>query len=124
MAASIRMVLATAAVAKIELRHLNTEQASIKANVDEEIYIEIPEDYQGSGWKIEQSNLRTGPSRALLERQDHERRKNIVLEQSHGDPCVLGKIMDEKLELVVTLHVNDIPVATRQTKPSTDYSLK
>ncbi|CAM9650472.1 unnamed protein product, partial [Ascophyllum nodosum] len=41
-AASIRMLLATAAAKDGELRHFDAEQAFLKPDIDEEIYIEIP----------------------------------------------------------------------------------
>ena len=41
--ASIRMLLAMAAAKNGELCHFDAEQAFLKADVDEEIYIEIPE---------------------------------------------------------------------------------
>ena len=44
--ASIRMLLAMAAAKDGELRHFNAEQAFFKADIDEEIYIEIPEEFQ------------------------------------------------------------------------------
>ena len=43
---SIRMLLAMAAAKDGELRHFDAEQAFLKANIDEEIYIEIPEEFQ------------------------------------------------------------------------------
>ena len=42
--ASIWMLLAVAAVKDGELRHFDAEQAFLKADIDEEIYIEIPVD--------------------------------------------------------------------------------
>ena len=44
--ASIRMLLAMAAVKDGELRHFDAEPAFLKADIDEEIYIEIPEESQ------------------------------------------------------------------------------
>ena len=40
--ASIRMFLATAAAEDGEMRHFDAEQECLKADIDEEIYIEIP----------------------------------------------------------------------------------
>ena len=45
-AASIQMRLATAVAKDGELSHFDVEQASMKADIDEEIYIEIHEKYQ------------------------------------------------------------------------------
>ena len=44
--ASIRMLLAMAAAKDGEPRHFDAEQAFLKADIDEEIYIEIPEEFQ------------------------------------------------------------------------------
>ena len=43
--ASIRMLLAMVATKDGELRHFDAEQAFLKADIDEEIYIEIPEEF-------------------------------------------------------------------------------
>ena len=43
--ASIRMLLAMAAAKDGELRHFDAEQAFLKANIDEEIYVEILEEF-------------------------------------------------------------------------------
>lgn len=40
------MVLATAAVGCWGLRHIDVERAFLQADVYEEIYIDLPEDYQ------------------------------------------------------------------------------
>ena len=45
-AASIRMALATAAAMDMMLRHTAFEQAYLLADVDTEIYIELPEEYR------------------------------------------------------------------------------
>ena len=42
----MRAVLATAAVKDWELRHIDVEQAHLQADIDVEIYIELPEDYR------------------------------------------------------------------------------
>ena len=44
--ASIRMLLEMAATKDGELRHFDAEKAFLKADTDEEIYIEIPEEFQ------------------------------------------------------------------------------
>ena len=40
------MLLATTAAKTGELRHFDAEQEFLKADIDEEVYIEIPEEYQ------------------------------------------------------------------------------
>ena len=46
--ASIRMVLGIAAVKDWELRQLDVDMAYLEANVKDELYIELPEDYRNS----------------------------------------------------------------------------
>ena len=46
--ASIRMVLGIAAVKDWELRQLGVDMAYLEANVEEELHIELPEDYRNS----------------------------------------------------------------------------
>ena len=46
--ASIRMVLGIAAVKDWELRQLDVDMAYLEANVKEELFIELPEDYCNS----------------------------------------------------------------------------
>ena len=45
-AASIRIFLVTTAAKDGQLRHFDAEQAYFNVDIDEEIYIEIPEEYQ------------------------------------------------------------------------------
>ena len=44
--ASILMLLAMAAAKDGELRHFDAEQEFLKSDIDEEIYVEIPEEFQ------------------------------------------------------------------------------
>ena len=44
--ASIRILLVTTAAKDRELRHFDVEQVFLKAGIDEEIQVEIPEEYQ------------------------------------------------------------------------------
>ena len=44
--ASIRMLLAMEAAKDGELRHFEADQAFLNADIDEEIYIKIPEEFQ------------------------------------------------------------------------------
>ena len=55
-AASIRKALAIAAVMDIELRHIDFEQAYLLADVNTEIYIELPEEYREFPDAVEKLN--------------------------------------------------------------------
>ena len=52
--ASMRMVLGIAAVKNWELRQLGVDMAYLEANVKEELYIELPEDYRDSCGQVGQ----------------------------------------------------------------------
>lgn len=47
--ASLRMLMAKAAMDSREMKHLDVEQAFVQATADEEIHIELSEEYEG-GW--------------------------------------------------------------------------
>ena len=42
----MRAVLATAAVKNLEFRYIDVEQAYLQVDIDEDIYIELPEEYR------------------------------------------------------------------------------
>ena len=94
-----------------ELHHFDAEQAFLKTNIDEEIYIEIPVKYQefpgavglvnkviygliqaGRCWNIKFCNDMTA----------------IGFEHPKADTCVFRKIADKEVEMVVVVHVDDI----------------
>ncbi|CAN0391894.1 unnamed protein product [Ascophyllum nodosum] len=90
--ASIRMFLAMAATKDGELRLFDAEQALLKADIDEEIYIEIPEEFQEfSGAFCDDMTA-------------------IGFEQAKADPCVIRKVVDGEADMVVVVHVDDILV--------------
>ena len=109
--ASIRMLLAMAAAKDGELRHFDAEQAFLKADIDEEIYIEIPEEFQEFPGAVGRLN------KAVYELVQAGRCWNnklcndmaaIGFEQAKADPCVFRKVIDGEAEMVVVAHVDDI----------------
>ena len=109
--ASIRMLLAMAAAKDGELRHIDAEQALLKADVDEEIYIEIPEEFQEFPGAVERLN------KAIYGLVQAGRSWNnklcndmtvIGFEQAKEDPCVFRKVDNGEAEVVVVVHVDDI----------------
>ena len=54
--ASIRMILARAAAKDRELRHFDAEKVFLRADIDEEIYIQIPEEFQEFPGAVERLN--------------------------------------------------------------------
>ena len=108
---SIRMLLAMAAANDGELRHFDAEQAFLKADIDEEIYIEIPEEFQkfpGAVGRLNKAIYRLVQGGGVLEQQFCDNMAAIGFEQAKADPCVLRKVLDGEADMVVVVHVDDI----------------
>ena len=109
--ASIRMILATAAAKDRELRHFDAEQAFLKANIDEEIYIEIPEEFQefpGALGLLNKAIYGLVQAGRCWNNKFCDDMTAIGFEQAKVDPCVLRKVVDGEAEMVVVVHVDDI----------------
>ena len=102
----------TAAAAKDgELHHFDAEEAFFKVDIDEEIYIEIPEEFQEFPGAVGQLN------KAIYGLVQAGRCWNntfcddmtaIGFEQAKADSCVFRKVVDGEAEMVVVVHVDDI----------------
>ncbi|CAM9940014.1 unnamed protein product, partial [Ascophyllum nodosum] len=110
------MLLAMAAAKDGELRHFDTEQAYLKADIDEEIYIEIPEEFQGFpgavGWlsKVIYGLVQAG---RCWNNKFCDDMTAVGFEQAKADPCVFRKVVDGEVEMVVVVHVDDILAHTK-----------
>ena len=109
--ASIRMLLTMVAAKDGELRHFDAEQAFLKAYIDEEIHIEIPEEFQEFPEAVGRLN------KATYELVQAGRCWNIKFcddvtvigfEQAKADPCVFRKIVHDEADMVVVVLVDDI----------------
>ena len=103
-ATAIRMLLAMAAARDGELRHFDAEQTFLKADIDEEIYIEIPKEFQevpGAVGRLNKVIYGLG-SNKLCDMTA------IGFEQVKADSCVFRKVVDDEAEMVVIVHVDDI----------------
>ena len=110
-AASIRMLLATAAAKDGELRHFDAEQAFLKADIDEEIYIEIPEEFQkfpGAVGRLNKAIYGLVQAGRCWNNKFCDDMTAIGFEQAKVDPCVFRKVVDGEAEMVVVVHVDDI----------------
>ena len=94
-----------------ELRHADAEQAFLKGDIDEEIYVEITEEFQEFPGAVRRLN------KAIYGLVQAERCWNntfcddmtaIGFEQAKTDPCVFRKVVDGEAEIVVVVHVDDI----------------
>ena len=107
----IRMLLAMAAAKHGEVRHFDAEQAFLKADIDEGIYIEIPEEFQEFPRAVEPLY------KAIYELVRAGRCWNnkfcddmavIGFEQTNADPCVFRKVVDGEADMVVVVHIDVI----------------
>ena len=94
-----------------KLCHFDAEQTFLKAEIDEEIYNEISEEYRELPGAVELL------SKAIYGLVQAGRCWNnkfcnamtaIGLKQSEADPCVFRKIIDKEAKMVDVMHVNDI----------------
>ena len=109
--ASIRMLLAMAAAKDGELRHFDAEQAFLKADIDEEIYIEIPEEFQefrGAVRRLNKAIYRLVQAGRCWNNKFCDDMTAIGFEHAKADPCVFRKVVDGEAEMVVVVHVDDI----------------
>ena len=104
--------MAAAAAKDGELRHLDAEEVLLERRyIDEEIYIEIPEEFQEFPWAVGRLN------KAIYGLVQAGRCWNnkfcddmtaIGFEAAKADPCVFRKVVDGEAEMVVVVHVDDI----------------
>ena len=109
--ASIRMRLAMAAAKDGELRHFDAEQAFLKADIDEEIYIDISEEFQefpGAVGRLNKTIHGLVQARRSWNNKLCDDMTAIGFEQAKADPCVYRKVVNGEAEMVVVVHVDDI----------------
>ena len=109
--ASIRMLLAMAVTKDRELRHFDAEQAFLKADIDEEIYIEITEEFQefpGAVGRLNRAIYGLVQAGRCWNNTFCDDMTAIGFEQAKADPCAFGKVVDGEAEMVVVVHVDNI----------------
>ena len=109
--ASIRMLLAMAAAKDGELRHFDADKAFLKADIDEEIYIEIPEEFHefpGAVGRLNKAIYGHVQAGKCWNNKFCDDMTAIGFEQPKADQCVFRKVVDGEAEMVVVVHVDDI----------------
>ena len=94
-----------------ELRHFDAEQAFLKADIEEEIYIEIPEEFQefpGAVGRLNKAIYGLVQAGRCWNKKFCDNMTGIGFEQAKADPCVFRKVVDGEAEMVVVVHVDDI----------------
>ena len=108
---SIRMLLAMAAAKDGELRHFDAEQAFFKADIDEEIYIEIPEEFQefpGAVGRLNKAIYGLVQAGRYWNNKLCDDITAIGFEQAKLDPCMFSKVVDVEAEMVLVVHIYGI----------------
>ena len=94
-----------------ELRHFDAEQALLKADIDEEIYIEIPEEFQefpGAVGRLNKAIYGLVQAGRCWNNKFCDDMTAIGFEQEKADPCVSRKVVNGEAEMVVVVHVDGI----------------
>ncbi|CAM9520770.1 unnamed protein product, partial [Ascophyllum nodosum] len=115
-ASSMRAVLATAAMKNWELRHIDVVQGCLQADIDEELYIELPEDYRAfpnAVGLLRKAIYGLVQSELCWFRNFTDGIKEKGFEQSHADPYVFRRIVDGEVVTVIVVYVDDILLASK-----------
>ncbi|CAN0246531.1 unnamed protein product, partial [Ascophyllum nodosum] len=108
---SIRMLLAMAAAKDGELHHFDAGQAFLKADIDEEIYIEIPKGFQefpGAVGLVNKAIHGLVQAGRCWNNKFCDDMTAVEFEQAKTDPCVFRNVVEGEAEMVVVVHVDDI----------------
>ena len=92
------------------------EQAYLQADIDEEIYIELPEDYRAfpnAVGLLRKAIYGFVQSGLCWFRKFTDGIKEKGFEQSHADPCVFRRIVDGEVVTVIVVYVDDILQASK-----------
>ena len=93
-----------------ELCHFDAEQAFFKADIDDEIYIEIPEEFQefpGAVGRLNKVIYGLVQAERCWNNKFYDDMVAIGFEQAKADLCVFRKVVDGEAEMVV-VHEDDI----------------
>ena len=110
-AASFRILLATTPAKDGELRHCDAEQAFLKTNIVEDIYIEIREKYQefpGAVGLLNKVIHGLVQARSCRNNKFCDDMTAIEFEQSKAEQWMFRQVTDEEVEMVVVARVDDI----------------
>ena len=116
---SVRLLAALACELGLGLFHLDIDQAFVRAELDDEVYMRMPDGCGELSGKIVKLNkslygLRQASRQwfALLKRC----LLSLGLEQCLADPCVFGLIEKGQVALLLVLHVDDIFVVGEEKR--------
>ena len=113
--ASIRMVLGIAAVKDWELRQLDVDMAYLEANVKEELYIELPEDYRNSCdqvGRLQKAMYGRVHAGLLWSKKFSAELATKGFEQCQADPYLFRRVLRGNVVVIIVVYVDDLLVAS------------
>ena len=114
-AASVRVVLAVANELELPVYHMDTAQAFTQAELDCTVYMRLPQGCGSlSGKIVRLEKALYGLKQSGLLWNGLLVEKLVMkhgMEQCKTDPCVFRKMRDNKLVMILAVHVDDIAVA-------------
>ena len=124
--ASIRMVVGIAAVKDSELYQLDVDMAYLEAGVNEELYIELPEDYRASCdqmGRLQKAMYGLVHAGLLWSKRFSAELAARGLEQCQTDQCVFRQVLRGKVIVTIVVYVDDLLVAS-ETKRDEEQTMK
>ena len=117
--ASIKILAAVANAQGLKIFHLNVAQAFVRAKLDAEIYMKLPDGCGDMSGRI----VRLNRSLYGLKQSGRQWAGLVVetvveysTEQCRTGPCVFRMVVDGKVELIMAVHVDDIVIAGYQMR--------
>ena len=113
--ASIRMVLSMIAALGWEARQLDVDMAYLEADVEEEIYIELPEGYRDSRKQVgllRKAMYGLVHAGLLWSQKFGSELEAKGFQRSEADPCVFRRILHGTVVVVIVVYVDDLLVAS------------
>lgn len=112
---SVAIIRMAEAVKDRELRHLDVEQTFTRANAEEEIHIELPEEYHGLPGRIRKTKKIHERTTSTIDMQGQEA-DQLTWRKCYGqlkiDPRILMKDANEAAVVVEVVHASNILVST------------
>lgn len=108
---SIRLLTAIAASLGLDLFHLDVQQAFVQSELEEVVYVRLPRhcgDMSGRIVRLVRSLYGLKQASRTWHKKLVSVMKLLGFEQCAADMCVMRLIRDEKLELALVVHVDDI----------------
>ena len=123
---SIRMVLGIAAVKDWEFPQLDVDMAYLEAGIEEEPYIEQPQDYRDSCdqvGRLQEAMYGLVHAELLRSKKFSAELATRGFEQCQTDPCVFRRVLRGRVVIIIVVYVDDLLVAS-ETKRDEEQAMK